>query len=123
MSDGEKVPESPLSLQHDVARRIERSLNIIAEYKEGVVVENIADRYGVSRNTVLRLARMAGLPKRPKRKISDEHKATALRMLAQGELYSVIAKHVGASESWVHYLAMDHNLQRYRYKRRRKPWL
>lgn len=46
--------------------RIKRFVEITRAYQRGESAERIADRYNCEKTTVLRYARLAGLPKRPK---------------------------------------------------------
>lgn len=48
----------------------EKELAIVEEYRQGNSTEDIAQRYGVKRNMVSRIARKAGLRKRKQRKKS-----------------------------------------------------
>lgn len=91
---------------------MERSLKIIQDYKAGVDVNDIADRYDVTKSTVLRWARAAGLQPRPKG-ASEAQEATAIAMLQDGEPLKKIAEYVGYSEAWVSHLAKKNGLNRY----------
>src|SRR5687768_10172738 len=48
------------------ANRLTRFLAIVRAYRGGTPVKNIEERFGCSRQTVLRYARLAGIPKRDK---------------------------------------------------------
>jgi hypothetical protein len=55
-----------ITFTHERANRLVRFVKIVNDYKTGVMVKDIEARYGCSHNTVMRYARMANLPKRPK---------------------------------------------------------
>ena len=61
------------------ANRLVRYVRITRDYRSGVMVRDIEARYGCSRNTVLRYARMAELPKRPKTD-DPERRAKIIKM-------------------------------------------
>jgi len=75
---------------------------IIERYKEGKPILDICDEFEVSRGTVLRLARAAGLARRPKRRVPEEIRAIVVEELERGDMYKEIAARYDVSESWVH---------------------
>lgn len=64
----------PLTMETDRSRRMQRSLAIGKQYKQGVPVDVIAERFECSIHTVLRIARTLGLPKRPRTNDPQRHK-------------------------------------------------
>ena len=102
-----------LSMQIDLQRRITRSINILREYARGDKVTVIQDRYECSRQTVLRLARAAGLPKRPKRVVSEAARASILLAWDKGQPLREIALKHGVSEAFVSMHAAQNGRHRY----------
>lgn len=90
----------PLSLELERSRRATRSLEIIVKYANGDPVEDIAREYDCTRHTVLRLARHAGLPKRPKH-FPEEVRAAVLKDYDDGLPYAVIVKKHKVSMAYI----------------------
>lgn len=109
-----------LSMQTDLARRFERSMEIVRMYRDGVPIIEICEVFECSRGTVLRMARAAGLPRRPKNKFPEKTKTDAIEMLKQGMLQEDIAKELGTSVAWVSILGRKMGLNRY--PNRRERW-
>lgn len=54
------------TFNYERSNRLARFIQVVHAYRGGMMVKDIEAKYGCSRNTVLRYARLAGLPKRPK---------------------------------------------------------
>lgn len=104
---------SSVSLQRERSMRVTRSMDIIRCYANGDLVEDIQTLHECSRNTVLRLARLAGLPKRPKC-FSVKIKEATLSMLKSGNPLAQIQAQLGVSQAYASKLAKEHGLQRYK---------
>lgn len=65
------------------ANRPIRFLRVVRAYRNGKLVRDIESEFGCSHNTVLRYARMAGLPKRPKTD-DPERRAKIIKMAKRG---------------------------------------
>lgn len=102
-----------LSIGVDHARRHERMMEIAGKYRRGDTVQEIADDYGITKATVLRIARMNNLPKRSKKVFSPELRAAALEAHKRGEPLKSIAAKFGVSEAWISMEAKKFGLQRY----------
>lgn len=92
--------------------RMQRFVRVVQDYKDGMPVRDIETKYGCSRQTILRYARLAGLPKRPKPSFAEKAPA-ALALLDQNKPLAEIAARLGTSQAWVSYLAKAHGKSRY----------
>lgn len=98
-------------IQHASSLNVERSLRhtrnlrLIQDYRAGVKVDAIAAFYGVSRQTVLRAARFAGLPKRDRR--NQELADAILTDYKEGLPIKEIATRHKCSQAWVSTLASE----------------
>jgi hypothetical protein len=104
---------SPLHRQHDHERQWSRNMRIADAYRRGDPVADIIDRYGTSRSQVLRIARMFGLPKRPKWRITPEERERAMRQYSDGCPVAEIADEFGVSQAWVSAEATRRGIGRY----------
>jgi len=96
------------------ANRPVRFLRVVRAYRNGKPVRDIVQEYGCSNNTVLRYARMAGLPKRPKTD-DPERRAKIIKLSKQGGMSQVqIAKECNCSVALVSIVEHEAGLKRYR---------
>lgn len=100
------------SFYKERANRLARFLQIVHAYKNGRPVRDIEDEYGCSRNTVLRYARMAGLPKRPKADDPERH-AKIIKMSKLGLSQDAIAESCNCSVALVSKVEHAAGLGRY----------
>lgn len=104
---------SPLSLDHERGRRHQRALEISMRYASGdETVEDIAADYGCAKGTILRHARMAGLPKRPKC-FPAEIRAGVIEDYKNGIPIAEIAGTYSVSPAYVSRVATDEGINRY----------
>jgi transposase-like protein len=112
-----------LSFTGERTNRLARFVVITRAYRKGEAVQSIADRYGCSRGTVLRYARLAGLPKRPRHSPADV-RADVLRMYTDPARVPVadIARLHEVSPAYVSKVAREEGVSRYapRPKHRRR---
>lgn len=103
-----------LSFTAERSNRMARFVVITRAYRKGEAVQAIADRHGCDRTTVLRYARMAGLPKRP-RHFPTDIRASVLRMYAAPEKVPVerIAALHEVSPAYVSKVAREEGISRY----------
>lgn len=102
-----------LSYQVDQSRRYERMSEMLLKYERGMHVNEIAAQYDMSRNTVMRHARNAGLLKRPKTKLTHESKNLLINdigLISQKE----IAEKYNVSEAYVSHEAKKLGKNAYR---------
>lgn len=97
------------------ANRLKRFVRIVSAYKAGVPVKKIEDDYGCSRFTVLRYARLAGLPKRAKGFSSDIRYAT-LSLYRDNVPISKISAELGVSQAYICKVASEEGISRYKKK-------
>lgn len=102
---------SDLDAQLDTARRHERTLKIAKMYTDNVPVSKIGDTFGVSRNTVLRIARMFNYPRREKQ-AEGRYDAIILE-LKKGRKQKDIAAELGVSVALVSMVGKSSGLSRY----------
>lgn len=89
-----------LTLDAERSRRMMRTLEIVTKYKNGVLVEDIANDYGASRTTVSRIVRMMGIPKRP-RHFPKELRDNVIAAYKKNKSIREIAKLYNVSESYI----------------------
>lgn len=104
---------SPFNLQTERGIRATRSIDIIRRYALGEKVTNICDLHQVSRNTVLRYARMANLPKRPKHFPEKIRNACILMIKSKRSLAAIQAR-LGVSQAYASKLGKEIGLPRYK---------
>lgn len=95
------------------ANRPVRFLRVVKAYRNGMPVRDIEAEYGCSKHTVLRYARMAGLPKRSK---SDdpERRAKIIKLSKTGGMsQKEIATACNCSVSLVSIVEHEAGLKRY----------
>jgi hypothetical protein len=101
-------------MEIDRERRITRSMLIIQAYRGGAKVADIAEMYECSPKTVLRLARFAGLAKRPKAIIPVSTVKRALVQLRLKRSLREIADELKVSQGFLSQLARRNGLARYK---------
>jgi len=110
-----KRVRSIFTFAQERANRPIRFLRVVRAYKNGKPVQDIENEFGCSRNTVLRYARMAGLPKRAKTD-DPERRAKIIRMSKQSPRPSqtTIAIACNCSEALVSIVEHEAGIKRYR---------
>jgi len=104
---------------HERANRLVRFTRVVRDYKNGVMVDDITSRYGCSKHTVLRYARLAGCSKRP-RGFDPKIKEAAMSLYKMNRPVAEIAARLGVSEAYVSKTASELGVQRRTFKRRNK---
>jgi len=92
------------------ANRLQRFPKVVDDYRAGVPVADIEAKYGCSKHTVLRYARMAGLEKRPKGDADRRRGIVALYQ--QGLPIATIAARMGVSQALVSKTATEEGINR-----------
>ncbi len=96
------------------ANRPVRFLRVVRAYRNGKLVKDIESEYGCSRQTVLRYARLAGLPKRPKTD-DPERRAKIIKLSKAGGMSQIqIAKACNCSVALVSIVEHEAGLKRYK---------
>lgn len=96
------------------ANRPVRFLRVVRAYRNGKLVKDIEEEYGCSRNTVMRYARMAGLPKRLKTD-DPERRAKIIKLSKMGKMsQKQIAEQCNCSVALVSLVEHEAGLKRYR---------
>jgi len=97
------------------ANRVKRFIRIVNAYKAGVLISKIEGDYGCSRSTILRYARLAGLPKRDKGFSPDVRKATIALYKDKVSIAQIKAQ-LGVSEAYISKTATEEGISRYKKK-------
>lgn len=112
------------SFTQERSNRVARYIAVLRAYRGGTPVQQMVDKYGCSRSTILRYARMAELPKRPKH-LPREIKAAVLADYANPNLsVTQIAELNHVSPAYVSKVAREAGISRYEprpKKKRLKP--
>lgn len=98
--------------------RLPRYVAVTNAYRRGKPVQDIEHEFGCSRGTVLRYARMADLPKRPK-SFEPGVRRAVIAMYQQGKPIAEIAAAQGVSEAYVSKTASEEGINRRNFKKRR----
>lgn len=101
------------------ANRLTRYVVITRAYKAGKPVRDIEGKYGCSRGTVLRYARMAELPKRPKH-LPDEIRKAVIKDYKAEVPVAMIAKLHDVSPAYVSKTAREEGISRYERRPKKK---
>lgn len=111
----EQLPNDTDSFDFEVERnnRSPRFMAIVKAYSEGVPVDTIVDTHKCSRGTVMRYARLAGLPKRPKH-FDPTLRAQAVELYRTGMGLKMIAELLDVSEAYVSTAAKEAGISRYK---------
>lgn len=104
---------------HERDNRVVRFAKIVKGYAEGRMVNDLAKEFGCSRGTVLRYARIAGLPKRDKF-FDPAIRRGVIAMYEQEKPIAEIAARFGTSEAYVSKTASEEGIARRKFKTRRK---
>ena len=115
----EELEFDDLSRQVDRARQHMRTLEILMRYTNNVPIDAIVEEFKMSRTQVLRYARLAGLPKRPKG-FDPEIKAKTIEYYKQGMSLKSIRNRLGVSEAYISKTAAAEGLQLRRPRREEK---
>ncbi|WP_334425559.1 hypothetical protein [Bradyrhizobium sp. AZCC 1620] len=112
-----------VSFTQERANRLLRYVAITRAYRAGAPVQVIEDKYGCSRSTVLRYARLAELPKRPKHFDTDVRAAVIADYKAGKMSVAQIAAAHDVSQAYVSKTAREEGISRYapRPKRKKGP--
>jgi len=94
------------------SNRYKRYIKIVQAYERGKPVAEIESEFGCCRQTVLRYARLAELPKRPKSFDPNKRKAT-ITMYKAGVPISQIQARLGVSQAYVSKVATEEGINRY----------
>lgn len=94
------------------ANRLTRFVAITRAYKSGQAVREIEAEYGCARSTVLRYARLADLPTRPKHFPADVRKAVIADYKAEVPVATIASQH-GVSPAYVSKVAREEGISRY----------
>ena len=110
-----------LRFPQERANRLARYVVVTRAYANGEDVNRIAARFGCGRGTVLRYARMAGLPTRPKHFPSAVRRAVIRDYKAKMPVASIARLHE-VSPAYVSKIAREERISRYapRPKKRRR---
>jgi hypothetical protein len=112
--------EDILDFPHERANRLARYIIITRAYEKGEAVQAIIDRFGCTRGTVLRYARMADLPKRPKHFAPEVRKAVLRDYRAKMPIAEIARLHE-VSPAYVSKVAGEAGILRYAPRTAKSP--
>lgn len=98
------------------ANRLKRYGEVTKAYKDGMMITDIENKYGCSRHTIYRYAKLAGLPKRPKSDDPERH-AKIIKLSREGKSQIEIAKLCNCTISLVSQIEHKAALGRYKNSR------
>lgn len=101
------------------ANRLSRFVVIANAYRRGQPVRDIEAKYGCSRNTVLRYARLCGLPKRD-RGFESGIRDAVIALYVQGKPISQIQAQLGVSQAYISKTATEEGINRRIFAKSRK---
>jgi len=105
-----------ITFEQEHSNRIPRFVAVANEYRRGRPVGDIQAEFGCSRGTVLRYARMAELPKRPKG-FDPEVRRAVLAMYEQRKPIAEISAALGVSQAYISKTATEEGINRHKFKR------
>jgi len=110
---------SILNFPDERANRLVRFIEVVKAYSDGQPVAEIERDYGCTRSTVLRYARLMGLPKRPKH-FDVNKRARVIRLYKLKRPIKEIAKRCGCSQALVSKIATEEGINRRVFQKRRR---
>lgn len=114
--EGQQLEVTPnFDFETERLNRTPRFIEIVTAYQSGHPVATIVEKHKCSRNTVLRYARLAGLPKRPKH-FNTAIRSEAIELLRSGAPLAEIATMLDVSKAYVSTVAKESGLSRYKTK-------
>lgn len=93
------------------ANRLTRFLVIVKAYKRGMPVRDIEEQYGCSKQTVLRYARLAGLPRRD-RGFDPTVRRAVIAAYKLGKPIAEIQARFGVSQAYISKTATEEGINR-----------
>jgi transposase-like protein len=102
-----------LDFPDERANRLKRFIEIIAAYQDGQPVAEIERDHGCTRSTILRYARIMGLPKRPKH-FDIDRRQRVIRLYKHKVPVAEIARRCGCSQAYVSKTATEEGINRHR---------
>lgn len=100
------------------SNRLARFLKIVTAYKLGKPMLDIERKYGCSRGTVLRYARLAGCPKRPKH-FDPEVRKAVIALYRQNKPLAEIEALLGVSQAYISKTATEEGINRRKFGKRK----
>lgn len=100
------------------ANRLQRFPKVVDDYKANMPVADIEAKYGCSKQTVLRYARLAGLEKRPKGDADRRRGIIAMYTQKDEPPIAEIAARFGVSQALVSKIATEEGINRRNFKKR-----
>lgn len=107
------------TFHHERANRLVRYVEIVRDYKRGSLVQDIEGKYGCSRQTILRYARAADLPKRPKH-FDPKIRSATIALYKQGKPIAEIQARLGVSQAYISKTATEEGINRRNFAKSRR---
>ncbi|MGC8513594.1 MAG: hypothetical protein ACP5P1_11265, partial [Acidimicrobiales bacterium] len=92
-------PTDPIVASFPVQRRLvpDEVADLIAAYRRGVPVAELAESFRINRTTVLGHVRRHGVPKRDRRALQGDEVDRAARLYAEGQSADRVAERLGVA--------------------------
>lgn len=104
---------------HERANRLSRFVAVANAYRRGQPVRDIEAKYGCSRGTVLRYARLAGMPKRD-RGFEPGIRDAVIALYLDGKPIAQIQAQLGVSQAYISKTATEEGINRRIFKKSRR---
>lgn len=101
------------------ANRIVRFRDLVLDYKAGMSVEKIEEKYGCSRHTIYRYIETAGLDKRGRHAPHADKWPAAKAMYLGNKPIAEISARLGVSPAWISKKAAEDKILRRKFAKRR----
>lgn len=106
-----------ISFRRERLNRPPRFVAVVNEYRRGTLVQDIENKFGCSKTTIMRYARMAEISKRERGFDPNIRRAT-IAMYQLGRPVAEISAALGVSQAYVSKTATDEGISRRRFKKR-----
>lgn len=101
------------------ANRLPRYIRVTNDYRRGRPVGDIETIYGCSKSTVLRYARLAGIPRRP-RSFEPGIRNAVIAMYQQRKPIAEIEARLGVSQAYISKTATEEGINRRKFTKRKR---
>lgn len=110
--EGQEITgHSQFNFQVERENRPERFMEVVADYKAGMSCKDIEAKHKCTHSTIMRYARLAGLPKRPKH-FDPSIRTQAIELYKSGLTAHRVAELVGVSDAYMSKLVNELGIKR-----------
>jgi transposase len=100
------------SFEQERKNRLKRFIEVVEDYKAGMLINDIEKKHGCSRHTIYRYVTMSQLAKRGQHKTSTTTEEEIIKRLKAGQTYKQITSELKTAAITVNKIAMKHGLMR-----------